>query len=926
MLLYILLILKLILFYTETKVQFAPMLVFFMDFAVITAFYILLRKRGKKVRVLNFVLYALLSLIMFADVVYFSYFNRMPVISELGHAGNLGGVTDAVKRLFNFKNLILILDLPITGYIYFKGYLEKLLKKNFFDIYISRYISLSVVALVLLAVFVFSGSKMASASRLSLFGYHIRDIAESVSKPGELHEDDVSESMNNLNKEKYENEYTGIAKGKNFIHIQIESLNNFVIGREYNGEEITPNLNRLIEETGSIYCKNYIEMLGAGNTSDAEFVSLHSLYPTMRAQSYEAYIDTYLYGLPKIFADNNYAVDAFHGYKRDFWMRDRVYPHLGIDNFYAEDDFDLDDMIGMGLSDESFLRQSFDIISRQSEPFYSFLITLSSHVPYEMPDYDGSLSAIDKDKDTFFFRYLNAVHYTDKALGEFLDKLKENGMFENSVIALYGDHHGITGVEADAMLRVAEFIGKKFDFDELMNVPLIIHVPGLEEKKTIESVRSQLDFMPTILNLFGIDASKYVTFGHDIFDENHPSVAFPEGYMRKGSFISDDYIFTMKRDGIFENGTLVNRKTGEETPPNEEAKKLYKQAIKEITLSNKILDTNSIEKLMAKGNKDELVNDYEKPSDAVVVETKDELESAIQNGYKYFYLSLKKTLDEYYVTNPNGENMNFEAAKTGYISLGDVLGKYKNYKFIVDTNDPREFAFFVKTVDGNHDSLIIKANSKDEYEEIFYRKNGYNILLDVSDYTEDEVKSIKLGMPDLLIYGGDLTEFKDQTFREMGEVKEGELAIIPFEKIEKTDSKAEIKTVSEEFIIPDGDVATSLREISKRAGDEFVPIKVYYDAENDEVKLNMSDSDDPTALFKLMEKNKNIKIYLTADGAQVEIMRALLKLNPPKERVMVELITPGQVSFATKMGFTNLVLNMNIGENELEELEQIYMY
>ncbi|MDD7731107.1 MAG: hypothetical protein PT942_02405, partial [Eubacteriales bacterium] len=213
-----------------------------------------------------------------------------------------------------------------------------------------------------------------------------------------------------------------------------------------------------------------------------------------------------------------------------------------------------------------------------------------------------------------------------------------------------------------------------------------------------------------------------------------------------------------------------------------------------------------------------------------------------------------------------------------------------------------------------------------EYEEIFYRKNGYNILLDVSDYTEDEVKSIKLGMPDLLIYGGDLTEFKDQTFREMGEVKEGELVIIPFEKIEKTDSKVKIKTVSEEFIIPDGEVATSLREISERAGDEFVPIKVYYDAENDEVKLNMSDSDDPTALFKLMKKNKNIKIYLTADGAQVEIMRALLKLNPPKERVMVELITPGQVSFATKMGFTNLVLNMDIGENELEELEQIYMY
>ena len=163
MLLYILLILKLILFYTETKVQFAPMLVFLMDFAVITAFYILLRKRGKKVRVLNFVLYAILSFIMFADVVYFSYFNRMPVISELGHAGNLGGVTDAVKRLFKINNLILILDLPITGYIYFKRYIEKFLKNNFFDIYIPRYISLSVVVAVLMAAFAFSGSEIASA-------------------------------------------------------------------------------------------------------------------------------------------------------------------------------------------------------------------------------------------------------------------------------------------------------------------------------------------------------------------------------------------------------------------------------------------------------------------------------------------------------------------------------------------------------------------------------------------------------------------------------------------------------------------------------------------------------------------------------------------------------------------------------------------
>lgn len=922
MLLYILLIIKLIIFYVETKVQFKPLMVLGIDIIFVSIFYLLFRRREKKFRIAGFTLYSIVSLIMFCDVVYFSYFNRMPVISELGHAGNLGGVTDALKRLFNLGNLILILDLPITGYVYFKGYVDNFLDVFFEKVKVPKYMPVVVLLFLSLSTVAINNSSLPSASKLALFSYHIRDIAESFNKE----DGDSNIDLDLLKKdEEYKNELTGIAKGKNFIHIQIESMNDFVINREYNGEEITPNLNKLIKEKGSIYATNYIEMLGAGNTSDAEFVSLHSLYPTMRAQSYEAYVDNYLYGLPKIFKSLGYEVSAFHGYKRDFWMRDRAYPNIGFNKFYAEDNFKLDEIRGMGLADRSFLNQSFEIIKNQKKPFYSFLITLTSHVPYEIGDYEGELTPEEKDKGTFFFNYINAVHYTDKALGEFIDKLKESGLYDDTVIAMYGDHHGITGVEKEAMIRVGEFIGKRFDFDELMNVPLIIHVPGYDGNKTIDSVRCQLDFSPTILNLFGVDKNKYLLFGRDVLDKEHPNVAFPEGYMRKGSFISDDYIFQMGRDGIFENGTLIDRKTGKEVALNDKVKELYKKAISEITLSNKILDTNSVGKIM--NEEADFKNAYEKPSDALVVSNLDELEKGIRGGYKYFYTDLYKTKDGFYISNKDAKDKYFKDEKKDYISLGDMVGKYKNYKFIVDTEDKKDFSLFLKSVIGNHDSLILRADTKDEFENMSYRKNGYNLLLNAKAYSNEELTSIKMGMPDLLILGGDLDEFKDQTFRDFKDKKEGELSIVTFDKAVFSKEKVKPNYFDMNFPVPASKIATSVSDLKSRESDGFVPVKFKYDKNNDEVNVVLGRSVLPVqSLVDIMKENKNLKVDVISNDYHVEILRKLLTYDLDKDRMMVELIGEGQVSFSMKMGFTKIIFNMKASDKIIEEKTQLYLF
>ena len=383
MILLFLIIFKFILFYNLTHVSYSPLVVLSVDVFIFSCFYLIKNTKLKGTKSLYFGLYVLLSIVMFADATYFSYFNRLPVIKEMGHAGNLGDVKGAVLMLLNIKNLLFIIDLPVVIYLAIKR------KLNFIDEFLVQKLNLRriiiptffvlVTGIVLLA----NLSKLSSVKKLSLFSYHTLDIF------GKL-EDENSEidvSKENFISDDEKNEFTGIAKGKNFIMIQVESLNNFPIGRKYEGEEITPNLNRLIKEKGTIYANDYFELLGAGNTSDAEFVSLHSMYPSMKNPSYEVYLDSYLYGLPKIFKDFGYDVAAYPGYKRDFWIRDRAYPHIGIDKFYAEDNFDLSDKIGMGLSDKSFFKQSTQIMkTSQKQPFFSFLVTLTSHVPYEMPD------------------------------------------------------------------------------------------------------------------------------------------------------------------------------------------------------------------------------------------------------------------------------------------------------------------------------------------------------------------------------------------------------------------------------------------------------------------------------------------------------------------------------------------------------------
>ena len=231
--------------------------------------------------------------------------------------GQVPAVGDSVKTLLSFRNLLFLLDLPLA-FLYSR---RKRSIRRF-----NRYISWGIPGGIALTLVV----SLAILSRLGLFGpvtnqelftYHAKDIKKAIMKEdiGDI-ETLTGKDIADLKKrsEFVEGKYTGLGKGKNLIVIQVESLQNFVINHFHKGQEVTPNLNRLIKEKGSLYFNNYYQQLGRGNTSDAEFVSHNSLYPSMEEPTYVQYEQNTFYGLPWILRDNGYTAWALHGYEKDF--------------------------------------------------------------------------------------------------------------------------------------------------------------------------------------------------------------------------------------------------------------------------------------------------------------------------------------------------------------------------------------------------------------------------------------------------------------------------------------------------------------------------------------------------------------------------------------------------------------------------------
>lgn len=334
----------------------------------------------------------------------------------------------------------------------------------------------------------------------------------------------------------------GLAEGRNVIVITLESVQNFVIGNDVYGEEITPFLNELIHD--SLYFDEFYHQTGQGKTSDSEFLIENSLYPLSRGAVFFTHPRNEYSTMAEKLGKEGYYTAAMHANNKSFWNRDVMYDAIGYDYFYSADEYDITQRIsvGWGMKDIPFFEQSVEKMKKMPAPFYTKLITLTNHHPFKLEEEDKFISEFDSNSGTLN-RYFQTVRYTDEAVKEFMHSLKASGLYEDAIIILYGDHYGISENHNEGMAQYLKKDLTPYDHAQLQRVPLIIHIPGVTDQEgrgqTISKVGGQIDLRPTIMHLLGKETKNDIQFGQDLLSPYHREMAI----FRDGRFVTKDYLY-----------------------------------------------------------------------------------------------------------------------------------------------------------------------------------------------------------------------------------------------------------------------------------------------------------------------------------------------------------------------------------------------
>lgn len=350
-----------------------------------------------------------------------------------------------------------------------------------------------------------------SARASGPIGYHIIEGARTLSKvlnPLSSTEEAEIEEWLAYNKEDLEaNEYSGIAKGKNVIFIQIESLENLIINKSINGKEISPFLNKLARE--SLYFTNIYEQNNAGNSIDCDLMVNTSIYPLgdkITALNYGE--NTYSNSLPRILESEGYKTISSHAEEVGEFNWTELHKNgFGVENLWDISDYVYEETVGYGLSDRSFLTQLSEKLKSIEEPFFLQAPTLSNHGPFDIDEEYRELDLPEEIDESYLGGYFESVHYTDKQIEMFFNKLENSGLLEDTMVVLYGDHGGVHKYYNDD-IEGLDYEGNWWkEYDN--RIPLIIYSKGMTPN-IVEASGGQVDIPTTVSYLLGVDENKYL--------------------------------------------------------------------------------------------------------------------------------------------------------------------------------------------------------------------------------------------------------------------------------------------------------------------------------------------------------------------------------------------------------------------------------
>jgi len=535
-------------------------------------------------------IYILLFIWLFSNAVYYREFSDFVTVNTMMASSSVSaGLGEAALGLFRPWDIIYLIDFPILGYLMYKKLIRvdhrpfnkrasfaitalssmlftanlflaeidrpQLLTRGFSNYYVVR-------ALGLPAFLGYSGNQTYQANK-----ERSKASAEDL-KP-------VEEYIQNHYAEPNK-DYFGIAKGRNVIYVHLESFQQFLIdyklqadGKEY---EVTPFLNSLYHSNSTLAFSNVFNQVKAGKTSDAETMIETGLFGLNQGSFMVNYGGTNTQqAAPFILSKNGgYTSAVFHGNAGSFWNRNTAYKQWGYNYFFDASYFTKQDdtnSFQYGLNDKIMLKDSIKYLERLQQPFYVKYITVSNHYPYTTSLIGDEIGfPLAKTKDETINGYFATANYLDSSVKALFDYLKKSGLYDNSVIVLYGDHFGISQTRNP---NLAPLVGKtsetwsNYDNAMMQRVPYMVVIPGMDKGKIIDTYGGQVDMLPTLEHLLGIDSKNYLQVGQDMLSTQHQQIV---------AFRSSNNFVTPKYTSF--NGRTYYTQTGEEiTNPDETIKK-----------------------------------------------------------------------------------------------------------------------------------------------------------------------------------------------------------------------------------------------------------------------------------------------------------------------------------------------------------------
>ncbi|MBE5955652.1 MAG: LTA synthase family protein [Lachnospiraceae bacterium] len=382
------------------------------------------------------------------------------------------------------------------------------------------------------------------------------------------------------------NEYTGMYKGYNLIHIVAEGFSPYAID-----PVLTPTLYKMQQE--GFQFNNFYTPLWGVSTSDGEYVACTGLLPKPGVWSFYRSGKNYMpYCLGNMFEsigmEETY---AYHNNSHSYYHRDVSHPNMGY--HYT----------GMGTGIEEYVKNCWpqsdlemiagsvsDYLTSDKQ-FHAYYMTVSGHMEYTRMDNMMSYQNWDAVKDLECSEALKAYYACniefDKAIAKLLEELNLAGVADKTVISITPDHHPY-GLEKSGKNKYAvweELLGHEVDTKfELYESVFLLYCQGTENPPVIDKYCYHADIIPTLLNLFGFEYDSRLLAGSDILSDSEGLVVFPDG-----SFITDQGTFdsSKSRFVLFDENSF-----SEEALKEQYVLSTRKKALNLLKISAKILETD----------------------------------------------------------------------------------------------------------------------------------------------------------------------------------------------------------------------------------------------------------------------------------------------------------------------------------------------